>query len=925
MPGDTSGRGWIGRFWREPPPTAPDLAALLDALPVSVLAYHPRRGVLYVNQTLAKRLSRPASELVGLTAEDLLPEHVAAYVRSHEDEALAGGLFSCEVTHSLHESAEERTALLTMSACAIEGWGDVLAVLVRDVTGERQTELELARQRDFVQALFDSTDILLAVVDESGRIVRWNQAFERMTGFHISEVAGRPFQSALLTPQCRARGESLLRRVASTGLPQRERLEIAGRNSEIFHVAWSAAPLEADSQFAVLTGVDETQAVRAKRQQAEIENELRAVWESVADFMMFLDASGVIIAANGALCVLAGMDRSSLEGRVFLEVFQQWPGHESDELDQFRRRFETRSMPQREVAEYKICTGKTVWLEITSTFVERPGEPVLLLQIARDITDRVEREQQLRETNEFLESATQWAKEMAASAEMASAAKSEFLANVSHEIRTPMNGILGMTELALMTGLTGEQREYLRIVQSSAESLLTLLDDILDLSKAEAGRIELKPEPFNLRVEVENLTKQIAHRAAAKLLSFEYRLGEDLPEFLTGDWSRLRQVLLNLLSNSIKFTDEGGIQLQVDCLGYVQGLARVRFLVSDSGIGMPPRKIGAAFEPFTQLENSSTRRRGGTGLGLPICAKLVDLMGGWLVASGSESNGMVFGFVLALPLASEDSATSQALSQPALIPFDRPVRCLLAEDNPVNQKLFTAMLERAGIQVSLAKTGSEAVELALKERFDVAIMDVQMPEMDGLEAAAAIRSNERVTGGHLPIIAITAHAMPGDRDMCFAAGMDRYLSKPVRMRTLLGEIQHLLATRSAKMNKDAPDATPSYPMIDYPQALDRVGGDRDLLAELAGLFLEEYPRLLAEISEGVQTGDLAMAAGAAHQLKGLLAQFGSEKGRLLALEVETASKSGDASESKVATEKLSSHLSELHEVLVRLSRGEDIV
>jgi CheY-like chemotaxis protein/HPt (histidine-containing phosphotransfer) domain-containing protein len=249
----------------------------------------------------------------------------------------------------------------------------------------------------------------------------------------------------------------------------------------------------------------------------------------------------------------------------------------------------------------------------------------------------------------------------------------------------------------------------------------------------------------------------------------------------------------------------------------------------------------------------------------------------------------------------------------------------LAEDNPVNQKLFTAMLERAGIQVSLAKTGSEAVELALQESFDVAIMDVQMPEMDGLEAAAAIRSNERVAGGHLPIIAITAHAMPGDRDMCFAAGMDRYLSKPVRMGTLLGEIQHLLATRSAKMNKDTPDASPSHPMIDYAQALDRVGGDRDLLAELAGLFLEEYPRLLAEISEGVQHGDLAMAAGAAHQLKGLLAQFGSENGRLLALEVETASKSGDVGESKAATEKLSGHLSELHEVLVRLSRGEDIV
>ncbi|HPT27348.1 MAG TPA: PAS domain S-box protein [Bryobacteraceae bacterium] len=921
-----SGIGW---FSRRPSAgvagDASDLASLLDALPVSIMACLPGQRIVYANRSLAAQLGMEPGQLIGRSAAELFPPHVGEQIRIREAEALAGQEVAVELPLAEKGQGAERTLLLNVAACLAPGWGPVSVIGLRDVSREREVEVDLARQRDFIQALFDTMDTLLVVVDGSGGIVRWNQACERMTGSYISEVAGRGFAETVLCPACRERGEALIKHAVSSGIVQHGRLDVAGRDGNLFQVAWSAASLKGESEYALLTGVDETQAVRAERRQEESAIELKAVWESAADFMLFLDESGRIVAANGALCRLAGLDRSSLEERPFLEVFQQWPGHEPDEMTQFRDRFASRSMPACEVAEYRIHPGRTAWLEISSSFVERPGEPALLLQTGRDITDRVKREQQLRETNEFLESATQWAKEMAASAEMASAAKSEFLANVSHEIRTPMNGILGMTELALMTDLTHEQREYLKIVQTSAESLLTLLDDILDLSKAEAGRTEFRPAPFDLCAEIESMMKPIAHRAEAKNLTLDLQLAPNLPRALAGDWNRLRQVLLNLLSNALKFTDEGKVQLRVECLGYVQGQARIRFIVADSGIGIPPHRIHDAFASFTQLDGSNTRSRGGTGLGLSICAKLVDLMGGRLFASGVDEVGTTFGFVLTLPTAGDEPTPAPPQHPPSTLRFERKVRCLLAEDNPVNQKLFLAMLDRAGIQAALARTGIEAVEMATREAFDIVIMDVQMPEMDGLEAAAAIRSNELLTGAHLPIIAITAHAMLGDRDVCYAAGMDSYLSKPVRMETLIGEIQRLLIPPSATMEKGAEPEAVTMPIIDYVQALDRVGGDRELLAELAGLFLDEGPRLLSEVTAGVENNNLAASAGAAHQIKGLLAQFGSEQGRLLALAVETAAKSGQCDAARAASAELSGHLDQLHETFVRLSRGEEIV
>ena len=436
--------------------------------------------------------------------------------------------------------------------------------------------------------------------------------------------------------------------------------------------------------------------------------------------------------------------------------------------------------------EYRMirADGRTVWIHDAADILDRSTDKVISLQgVMFDITA-------LKES----EIAEQKAKQ---AAEEASRAKSQFLATMSHEIRTPMNAIVGMTDLALETGLNPEQLDYLMTIKASTNHLMHLINDILDLSKIEADKLVLEVQNFNIESALNYLIKSLRLQADEKGLEFDYELSPDIPQVVSGDQHRLRQVVYNLVVNAIKFTDKGGVTVKVGPTNVSPHEITLEFIISDTGVGIEPEWQESVFNPFSQADASTTRRFGGTGLGLAISRNLVQMMGGDISLESRPGEGSVFRFTAILGLPGEESrAKSRPVGEPddftAVLKPSRKLMILVAEDNPVNQKLTVRLLEKLGHQAVLANNGAEALTKFEDSGCDLIMMDVQMPVMDGLQATEAIRDREKKTGGRIPIVALTAHAMKGDRERFFEAGMDAYLAKPINSRELFEMIEKLV-------------------------------------------------------------------------------------------------------------------------------------
>jgi two-component system sensor histidine kinase/response regulator len=889
--------------------------------------------------------------------------------------------------------------------------------------GLEQANKALQESEKKFRHLFESSPDTILVADLNNSILDANPAALRLFGYTREQLISRNMLD-IVPPERRELVARKLR-VPAEGEPLFVEGICMRSDGDTVPVEVSAVRAEYGDQLAILLHIhDITDRKRAMSALRQAEKKYRAIVENAVEGIFQTSLDGRFISANPAMARIYGYDAPEEMITSLTDVSKEVYVNPTTRSEFVRLLEENGFVKEFEAQAYRKDRS-IIWTSESARLVrDEAGQPMYYEGFVEDITQRKVAAEKTLHAIEVAESASR--------------AKGEFLANMSHEIRTPINGIIGMTELALDTELTEEQREYLERAKTSADSLLSMINQILDFSRIEAGKLAPDPIRFSLRDTIGSAMATVAARAQLKGLEMACNILPHVPDALVGDAHRLRQILLNLIGNAIKFTDRGDVIVHVDADLESADSVSLHFVVTDTGMGIPVEKQEAIFEAFAQADGSMTRKYGGTGLGLAISSHLVEMMGGkiWvqsepgagsafhftacfalqegensrlssndysglrevrvLVVDDSFTNGRILQAMLLewgmQPSVAADGHTALALMRRAkgsgkpfaaiildaimpevdgftlvreirqepeiadtpiimlttaggtvhtksremgieasimkpirqsnllhalrrilgLLPQDQntdqrvtpepPTRCneplkiLLAEDNTINQMVVVRMLEKQGHKVVVAGNGREAIAASDKQQFDLIVMDAQMPELDGFEAAALIREREKATGKHIPILAMTAHALKGDRERCLAAGMDAYVPKPVRAKEFQ-EIIESLVTKARSHPAPSPPINPpgqnQAVEFETEAVLARMSGDTELLSEVVGLFASDFPRAIAQMKEAIERSERTVLVRAAHTMCGSLDLFGLSAASRAARDLESSAQQGD--------------------------------
>jgi PAS domain S-box-containing protein len=751
-------------------------------------------------------------------------------------------------------------------------------------------------------AIFNSANFSSIATDARGVIQIFNVGAERMLGYTAVEVINKITPADISDPpELIARAEALSMELgtpitpgfdalvfkASRGIEDIYELTYIRKDGTRFPAVVNVTALRDAHDTIIgylLIGTDNTARKQVEEEQKKSDQRLRdqqfytrSLIESNIDALMTTDPSGIITDVNKQMEALTGSTRDELIGAPFKDCFTDPKRAEAG----IRRVLSEKSVTDYELTARARDGTQTVVSYNATTFYDRGRTLQGVFAAARDVTERKRVELELLQAK--------------AAAESANSTKSDFLASMSHEIRTPMNAIMGIADLLAKTRLTPEQDKYVQIFRRSGDNLLNLINDILDLSKVEASQLDLERTGFSLSDDLEKVIEMVAPRAQEKGLALTCEIAADVSNDLVGDPTRLRQVLLNLLGNAVKFTPDGSVSLKVERDGDSSVPTALRFTVSDTGIGIPHEKLNRVFERFTQGDSSTTRRFGGSGLGLTISRRLVELMGGRIWVESEVGKGSQFGFAVPFELwkSSRPAIAPEHMVPPSPLPA---LRILLAEDSPDNCTIALAYLEETLCRVDVAETGAIALEMFMAGRYDLVLMDRQMPVMDGLTATRTIRAWEKEHGrAPTPIIALTASALKGDRETCLAAGCTAYLSKPIKQHVLLRAIRDYAAA-------------PEPPIDEAGGAVSVLSRAEQRLRDRTPAYLKNCRENVVAMDEALNRSDFAAVALLAHNLRGSGGAFGFQAITDIGAGLEQSADSADAEASRKWVTELSACL-----------------
>jgi PAS domain S-box-containing protein len=651
----------------------------------------------------------------------------------------------------------------------------LLYATARDITERKRATEALIKEAALNKALLDTVHAVVLIMDKSGGILYFNRFGQELSGYASYEVLGKTVWDCLLPDE-----EKEPVRLAWDTLVADGRLEYFENNwrtkdGQLRRLAWTSTVLldeEGEPEYVIGVSFDVTE-----RTLAEAEREQYYKFFKVSsDLMCMADPNGCFKKVNPACIQILGYSEEELLAHPFIEFIH--PDDRQATIDEMARQltcgysfnFENR---------YLCKDGSVRWLSWRAAYKAEEG---VTYATARDITERKQIVAELAAAKE--------------AADAANRAKSQFLSNMSHEIRTPMNGILGMATLLEYTNLSEEQRGFLDAIRSSGESLLGLINELLDLSKVESGKMELEEAKFSLRGAIASVLKSQLPSVSAKGLAVRTEVAGEIPDHLVGDQLRFKQILLNLISNAVKFTERGSITISGTLVERQGERALIRMSVADTGIGINSDALARLFDPFSQADASISRKFGGTGLGLSICNRLAGLMGGRIWTESVLGEGSTFHFELPFQVDPAPVERREERKAPAATEWSGPpVRVLLVEDQEINRRYAMEILRRRGYLMEAAQDGDEAIRCWEQGGVDLILMDVQMPVLDGIETTAIIRRRELETGNRVPIVALTAHALRHDRENLLSLGFDGYVAKPINIDLLTAEIKQCLPDR----------------------------------------------------------------------------------------------------------------------------------